>query len=146
MYAATETDLEKGNKMLPTEQQVTPLEQSRELYDQGFLLDTQWCWHRKDNLWLLKRGKHPYWEMGVDTYSAPTVAELAILLPWMVNKSSIYTLMIWRCGAGWGVDYFNDLNRPLINSWAGENLAKTMGDRVIWLTKEKILKPEEIKL
>ena len=152
--------------MLSIEQQVVTREQAQELYDLGFRLDTQWYWVQcyKTRIPAWAEPKHAEtkpagWRLysrgdfinkrkarkGSDILSAPTVAELAIILPWMVNTSSIYTLMIWRCGAGWGVDYFNDLNRPLINRWAGENLAKTMGDRVIWLAEEKILIPEETK-
>jgi len=142
--------------MLPQEEQVVIKKQAQELCNLEFQLDTYWKWiiptfaDGSGNLRLV----HNVPPLDYDWQSedcciiapAPNVAELAIILPWMVNTSSIYTLMIWRCGVGWGVDYFNDLNRPLINRWAGENLAKTMGDRLIWLAKEKILIPSEVRL
>ena len=144
--------------MIPAEKQVIDLSQAQKIKELKFNLDTQYCWYVDNNYpssvgGLCNKGSYYYdpydvdWEKGeLLEFPALNVAELAIALPGIVYRTSFYNLLIWRVGVGWGVDYFNSINEPLINRWAGENLAHTMGDRLIWLADQKLINPQEISL
>ena len=129
--------------MISIEETVCTREQSERLIELGVVLNTFHHWENIAGIWTLLTYECVFTE---EMIPAPSCAELMTLFPWIIETPSIYNLLIWKVtNKGWNVEYFNDLNRPLMNRFAG-NLSNVLSDRLIWLIENNHIQPDSLKL
>jgi len=136
--------------MLLQEEQVTPLEQSQELHKLRFRLNTQWYWVKIFGKWhvLHKRFQKENIKRN-ENFPAPTVAELGVILLPAFRKINCGILVYENENNYIQLSSINLSEEPFEIEFTTEEFeteAQSKGAAVIWLAKEKLITPSEVKL
>lgn len=144
--------------MIPIEETVCILDQSKRLVELGVVLESEKYWityfDREPELKEIHYIKPIPAKTMTGYYPAPSCAELGVLLPsYLILENPLdgpnmnYNLLIWKVtNKAFNVDYFTEIHSILMNRWASENLASVMADRLICLIENNNIKPSDLKL
>jgi hypothetical protein len=135
------------------EDQVCSFKQSLKFEELGCTFMTAWVRNKNRGIWLRRACPSNHDKV----YSAPTVAELGVLLPSTIctgiTDASCYCLSYDRWHpdkdhkhAEFGVSYSRDFKNEGLLFKRAKTEAQVRAKALIWLIKKGYLKPEDLKL